>query len=110
MKIKKAATALALASVLIATSAPAFAQDASPSPTATPTPSPSESASPSPSPSASPASSPDVGGTTKEEVLGETTALGETSKEREIAKWVIASIIGIGSFLLVIKTAKSAQE
>lgn len=94
-------------------------------PTPTPSPSPTDSASPTPNPTPSPTSSsssnqtspspspsPDsqVGGTTKEEVLGESTVLGETNTGREIAKWLLATTVGAIAFLAVLKIANSAKE
>lgn len=86
----------------------------SPSPTESPVASPSPSTSPTPTPTAtpspSPSSSPSVGGTEsadKQKVLGAATTLGATSRGREIAKWLIASILGLCAFLLGLKILRS---
>lgn len=115
---------LVLSSLLLAFSSSfALAQstDPSPSPSPSPTDSPSPTPDPSPSPtpssssnqsSTNPSPSPDsqTGGVTKEEVLGETTVLGETNTGREVAKWALGAILGLIAFLVVLKLANSAQE
>ena len=119
MILRKAALALATSCALIfAGVVTAFAQtDPSSSPSVSPSPSTDPSASPSPSPTNTPSpsetpssSSAAAGGTTKQEVLGETTTLGETSNNKEIAKWVIALGVGLLAFLIGLKIARSKAE
>lgn len=95
-----------------------LAQENSPSPTPLESPSPSPTVSPTPTPATSPTPSPSptVGGTEsattdKQKVLGAATTLGATNREREIAKWLIASILGLAAFLLGLKILRTdAQE
>lgn len=109
MNIKRSATALVVSTFLLLTIATTtFAQTTSPSPSPSTDPSASPSSSVSPSPSASPDSG--AGGATKSAVLGETTSLGNTSNNKEIAKWAIAFGVGILAFLIGLKVARSKAE
>lgn len=94
----KLAVGAATASLIFTLTSSVFAQDASPSP----------SDSPSPSPSAEATTS--AGGTTKAEVLGDTTTLGSTGAEKEIAKWAIALTLAAIVFAAAIKTARSSAK
>ena len=113
MKIVRLASVfLTATTITISTATITLAQTTDPSPS----PSTDPSTSLSPSPSSSPATSPSpsestaAGGTTKSEVLGETTKLGDTGTEKEIAKWVIAFLVGMAAFFLGLKTARSKAE
>ena len=105
MNYKKLITAIATASLLLSTASTVLAQDASPSDS----PSPSPEASPSPSDSPSPEAT-SAGGTTKQNVLGETTTLGSTGQEKDIAKWVIAISLAIVLFIVGIRTASNSAQ
>lgn len=110
MKITRAAVSfLAGSSLLLISTSATFAQESSPSPSpsASPTSSPQVTPTPDPSPSSSPEAE---GGTTKEEVLGESTVLGETSAQREIAKVAIAVALGLSALYLTVKTVRSKAE
>lgn len=108
MKITRAAVSfLAGSSLLLISTSATFAQESSPSPSASPTSSPEVTPTPDPPPSSSPEAE---GGTTKEEVLGESTVLGETSAQREIAKVAIAVALGLGALYLTVKTVRSKAE
>lgn len=117
-KLKSSLYFLILLTLLILPVA-VFAQESSPSSTPTP----SSQSSPAPSPSSSPASSsqsstptPSLGATNsadsgKQQVLGAATELGNTSRGIELAKWLIATILGVSVFILGIKLLRSdAQE
>lgn len=116
--LKRYLVATAIFFVLLVTPYTVVAQQTSPSPSESPYVSPSPSVSPSPtpetSPSPSPSSSPVIGGTEsadKQKVLGAATTLGATNRGREIAKWLVASILGLCAFLLGLKILRSdAQE
>lgn len=112
MKITRAAVSfLAGSSLLLISASATLAQESSPSPSPSPSASPDSSPSPSPSPSDSPSPSPEaVGGTSREEVLGESTVLGETSAQREMAKWAIAIVLGVSALYLTVKTVRSKAE
>ena len=113
MKIVRLASVfLTATTITISTATITLAQTTDPSPS----PSTDPSTSLSPSPSSSPATSPSpsestaAGGTTKSEVLGETTKLGDTGREKEIAKWAIAITLAIAVFIVGIKTASSSAK
>ena len=93
-----------------ATSTPTPTVSPSPEAQATPTPTPTPSPSASESPSASPTAIPAAGSADKEKVLGAATKLGSTSRGREVAKWFLASSLGLLALLIGLKVLRSNIE
>ena len=121
MKIIRLSTSVvSIAALILVVTNTSFvqSQDATPTPSvspspeaqATPTPTPTPSPSASESPSASPTATPAAGSTDKEKVLGAATKLGSTSRGREVAKWFLASSLGLLTLLIGLKVLRSNVE
>ncbi len=91
-------------SVYAQTASPTATLTVSPTDTATPTPTNATTNSATPSKTASPAAD------EKKKVLGAATKLGETGFERDLTKWLFASIAAISLFFIGFKVMRNVEK